>query len=89
MYSALVLDHFRNPRNVGVLPPPALTVDVSNPACGDTLRLSARFENGRVAESRYQCRGCTASIGAGSALTTDANLLIMPNADAANITYNP
>ena len=69
MYSAPVLDHFRNPRNVGVLPPPALTVDVSNPACGDTLRLSARFENGRVAESRYQCRGCTASIAAGSALT--------------------
>jgi nitrogen fixation protein NifU and related proteins len=69
MYSARVLDHFRNPRNVGVLPAPALTVDASNPACGDTLRLSARFENGRVAEARYQSRGCTASIAAGSALT--------------------
>ena len=69
MYSEPVLDHFRNPRNVGVLPSPALTVDVSNPACGDTLRLSARFDHGRVAEARYQCRGCTASIAAGSALT--------------------
>jgi len=69
MYSAGVLDHFRNPRNVGVLPPPALIVDVSNPACGDTLRLSARFDQGRVAQARYQSRGCTASIASGSALT--------------------
>src|SRR5215467_477875 len=69
MYSARVLDHFRNPRNVGALPPPAVTVDVTNPACGDMLRLSARFEDGKVAEARYQTRGCTASIAAGSALT--------------------
>jgi nitrogen fixation NifU-like protein len=44
-------------------------VEVSNPACGDILRLSARFENGRIAEARYKVRGCTASIAAGSALT--------------------
>jgi nitrogen fixation protein NifU and related proteins len=69
MYSARLLDHFREPRNVGQLAAPALTVDASNPACGDVLRLSARFENGRVAEARYQTRGCTASIAAGSALT--------------------
>jgi nitrogen fixation NifU-like protein len=33
------------------------------------MRLAARFENGRVVEVRYQTRGCTASIAAGSALT--------------------
>lgn len=69
MYSDRLLDHFRNPRNVGTLDPPAVIVDVTNPACGDMLRLSARFEDGRVAEVRYQTRGCTASIAAGSALT--------------------
>ena len=69
MYSERLLDHFRNPRNVGNLPPPAVTVDVTNPACGDMMRLSAQFENDRVAEVRYQTRGCTASIAAGSALT--------------------
>jgi len=51
------------------LPLPALKVDVSNPACGDMLRLFARFENDRVAEARFQTRGCTASIAASSALT--------------------
>lgn len=69
MYSARLIEHFRNPRNVGELPAPAATVEVANPACGDILRLSARFENGAVAEVRYRTRGCTASIGAGSALT--------------------
>jgi nitrogen fixation NifU-like protein len=69
MYSALLLEHFQNPRNVGELTAPAVTVEVSNPACGDILRLSARFDGDRVAEARYRTRGCTASIAAGSALT--------------------
>jgi len=69
MYPAALLDHFQNPRNVGELAPPAVTVEVSNPACGDILRLSARFENGLVREVRYKVRGCTASIASGSALT--------------------
>ena len=69
MYSEAFLDHFRNPRNVGELPTPAITVEISNPACGDILRLSARFEDARVAEVGYKVRGCSASIAGGSALT--------------------
>jgi nitrogen fixation NifU-like protein len=69
MYSAALLDHFQNPRNVGQLAPPAITVEVSNPACGDILRLSVRFEKGVAREVQYKVRGCTASIAAGSALT--------------------
>ena len=69
MYSERLLEHFQNPRNVGQLPPPAVTVEVSNPACGDILRLSVRFEGEVAVETRYKVRGCTASIAAGSALT--------------------
>jgi nitrogen fixation protein NifU and related proteins len=69
LYSEVFLDHFKNPRNVGELDPPAVTVEISNPACGDILRLSACFENDRIAEVRYKVRGCTASIASGSALT--------------------
>jgi nitrogen fixation NifU-like protein len=69
LYSERLIDHFQNPRNVGELPAPAVTVEATNPACGDILRISARFEGGVVAESRYKTRGCTASIAAGSALT--------------------
>lgn len=69
MYSARLLEHFKNPRNVGELGPPAETVEVSNPVCGDLLRLSVRFEGEAVAEVRYKAKGCTAAIASGSALT--------------------
>ena len=69
VYSETFLDHFQNPRNVGELPPPAITIEVSNPVCGDILRLSAQFANGLVTSVSYKARGCTASIAAGSALT--------------------
>jgi nitrogen fixation NifU-like protein len=69
LYSEAFLDHFKNPRNVGELEPPAITIEVSNPVCGDILRLSARFEGERVVDVRYKVRGCSASIASGSALT--------------------
>ena len=69
MYTERLLDHFRHPRNAGELPPPATVVEVSNPACGDVLRLSAVWEDGRAVAVAYKSRGCTAAIGAGSALT--------------------
>ena len=64
-----LIEHFRNPRNVGELPPPAITVEVSNPVCGDILRLSVLIDGGRVTRCGYKVRGCTASIASGSALT--------------------
>ncbi len=64
-----LIDHFQNPRHVGELPSPAMVVEVSNPVCGDILRLSAAFEGGVVTRAAFQTRGCTASIAAGSALT--------------------
>jgi len=69
MHSALLLEHFENPRNVGDLPAPAQTVEVSNPVCGDVLRLSVRWNGDQVQEVRYRARGCTACVAAGSALT--------------------
>jgi nitrogen fixation NifU-like protein len=69
MYTERLIDHFKNPRNVGELASPAVTVDASNPACGDRMRLWARLEDGAVAEARFQAQGCAASVAAGSALT--------------------
>ncbi len=69
MYSARLLDHFQNPRNVGDLGGADVRVEVSNPICGDILRLSAQIREGRIDEIRYLTRGCTASIAVGSALT--------------------
>ena len=69
MFSEAVLDHFRNPRNAGELPGATATVEVSNPVCGDILRLAARIVDARIAEVRFLCRGCTTSIACASVLT--------------------
>ncbi len=69
MFSEAVLDHFRNPRNAGELPGASATVEVSNPVCGDILKLSARIVDGQIAEARFLCRGCTTAIACASILT--------------------
>ena len=69
MYSHAVLDHFKNPRNAGELAGATAVVEVTNPVCGDVLRLAVRVEEGRFAEVRFLCRGCTAAIACGSHLT--------------------
>jgi nitrogen fixation NifU-like protein len=69
MFSEAVLNHFRNPRNAGELPDADATVEVSNPVCGDVLKLSTRLQQGRVIEVRFLCRGCTTAIACASLLT--------------------
>ena len=68
MYSERLLHHFRHPRHVGTLEPPAKTIEVTNPACGDILQLSVELQGSRIERAAYQVRGCTASIACGSAL---------------------
>ena len=71
MFSDAVLDHFRNPRNAGELAGATATVEVSNPVCGDVLKLSARIADGHIVEARFLCRGCTTSIACSSLLTEE------------------
>jgi nitrogen fixation protein NifU and related proteins len=68
MYSEQVLDHFQNPRFVGELENPTVSVEAQNPACGDILRLSLRLEDGRIADVRFLAKGCVSAIACGSKL---------------------
>src|ERR1700721_2742109 len=69
MLNEKILEHFRNPHNAGNLTDPSSVVEVTNPVCGDTMRLAIRVQDGRVAEARFKTQGCVASIAAGSVLT--------------------
>ncbi len=69
VYSAAVLDHFKNPRNAGDLPGASAEAEVTNPACGDIMRLAVRVEGGRIVEARFKTRGCVTAIACGSFLT--------------------
>jgi nitrogen fixation protein NifU and related proteins len=69
MYSETVLEHFRNPRNVGKLAGATAEVRAMNPVCGDVLELAVRLQDGRIVEAKFLCRGCTTSIACGSWMT--------------------
>jgi len=68
-YSEGALDHYDNPRNVGDIEDPDAEALVSNPACGDTLKLALRLAGGRVVEARFRASGCVGVIAASSAAT--------------------
>ena len=69
MFSDAVLEHFRSPHNAGELPDATATAQVTNPVCGDVLRLAVRIESGRIAASRFKTQGCVAAIASSSVLT--------------------
>lgn len=69
MYSPQLLDHFENPRNAGDLPDADAAVELENPVCGDVIRLSLKFQDGRIREIRFKAKGCVPAMACGSALT--------------------
>lgn len=85
MYTAAVLDHFKNPRNAGELADATATVEVSNPVCGDILRLSAHVDAGRFVAARFKAQGCVTAVACGSHLTE--MLVGKTLAEAGSITY--
>lgn len=68
-YSAALVEHFRNPRNAGLMRDPDGVGEARDPECGDVARFYLRIRQGRVAEVRFQTYGCGPSIAASSAAT--------------------
>ncbi len=69
MFSEKILRHFREPHNPGELADASHIAEVTNPVCGDVLRVTARIENGRVVAAQFKAQGCVPSIAAASAMT--------------------
>lgn len=69
MYSPTLVDHFRQPRNVGLMRGADGAGESENPVCGDLARFFLRVIDGTVIEARFQTYGCGPSIAASSLAT--------------------
>jgi nitrogen fixation NifU-like protein len=69
LYSEVLLDHFRHPRNYGRLPAPDIAHEDLNPLCGDRIRIEIGLEGAVVAAARFTGNGCAISMAAASLLT--------------------
>jgi nitrogen fixation NifU-like protein len=69
VYSPIVLDHFKNPRNVGDISDADGLGEVGNPVCGDMMSVYIKVEGDRLADVKFKTFGCGAAIAVSSMIT--------------------
>jgi len=69
MYSEKVMDHFRNPRNVGEIPDADGVGTVGNPVCGDVMAIYIKVKDDRIEDIKFKTFGCGAAIATSSMIT--------------------
>ena len=69
LYSEKVMDHFRNPRNVGVIEDANAIGEVGNAKCGDIMKMYLKIENGIVEDVKFETFGCGSAIASSSMAT--------------------
>ncbi|MHB8840646.1 MAG: Fe-S cluster assembly scaffold protein NifU [Candidatus Aquicultor sp.] len=69
MYSEKVMEHFRNPRNVGEVENPDGIGEVGNPTCGDLMRITIKVKDDKIEDIKFKTLGCGAAIATSSMIT--------------------
>ncbi len=69
MYSDIVMDHFTNPRNAGVIEDADGVGEVGNPVCGDMMTFYIKVKDDRIEDVKFQTFGCVAAIAVSSMVT--------------------
>ena len=69
IYSDKVMDHFRNPRNVGEMENPSGVGEVGNPKCGDIMRVYLKVEDNVIQDAKFMTFGCGSAIASSSMAT--------------------
>lgn len=66
MYSDIVMEHFKNPRNVGAMPDADAEASEGNPVCGDLMKMYIKVKGDRIVEVKFQTFGCGAAVASAS-----------------------
>ena len=69
LYSETVMDHFRHPRNVGVIENPDGVGEAGNPVCGDIMKIYLKVEDEVITDVKFETFGCGSAIASSSMAT--------------------
>ncbi|MBP5428941.1 MAG: Fe-S cluster assembly scaffold protein NifU [Clostridia bacterium] len=69
LYSEKVMDHFRNPRNVGVIEDADGVGEVGNEKCGDIMKIYLKIEGGIIEDVKFETFGCASAVASSSMAT--------------------
>ena len=69
LYSEKVMDHFKNPRNVGEIEDADGVGEVGNPVCGDNMKMYLKIENDVIVDCKFKTFGCGAAVATSSMAT--------------------
>ena len=69
LYSEKVMDHFRNPRNVGVIEDADGVGEVGNAKCGDIMKMYLKIKDGVITDAKFETFGCGSAIASSSMAT--------------------
>lgn len=82
MYNEKVLEHFKDPHNVGQMDDPDGFAEVGSSECGDTMAMYIRVKDGRIDDIKYRTYGCCAAIASSSIATDMVKGKLVDEADA-------
>jgi NifU homolog involved in Fe-S cluster formation len=71
LYSAIIDEHYEEPRNFGKIENPDKEIVETNPTCGDTVAMYVKLGDGKVKDIKYVARGCLISVAASSILSEE------------------
>ena len=69
LYQDIILDHSKHPRNFGKLAEANRQARGNNPLCGDRITLALKLDGDRIADAKFEARGCAISVASASMMT--------------------
>lgn len=69
LYRSVIMDHYKRPRNKGIIEDGAMTIDMNNPTCGDRIRLTLDMDGDVIKDAKFEGEGCSISMSSASMMT--------------------
>lgn len=69
LYRQVIMDHYKHPRNKGILDGETISAEMNNPSCGDRISLQMKVKDGLVEDVKFAGEGCSISMASASMMT--------------------